>query len=149
MSNDDRLLLIDKTQVETLLRPNDVLQAVREAFILHSQRKGRLFPVIRERLDTGGIFGIKAGDVQDRDLLGFKAAGFWPSNRAHGGEPHQATILLFDPATGRPLCVIGTGVQTRTQLERALKTMPGLRLVLYVTANDQRTATRRWPAATW
>ncbi len=170
MSNDDRLLLIDKTQVETLLRPNDVLQAVREAFILHSQRKGRLFPVIRERLNTGGIFGIKAGDVQDRDLLGFKAAGFWPSNRAHGGEPHQATILLFDPATGRPLCVIdgnaittmrtaaagalgltqlarrdaaqvcifGTGVQARTQLERALKTMPGLRSVLYVTANDRR-----------
>lgn len=110
---DATLLLLDKNAVEPLLRPDEVLQAVREAFVLHSQGKGRVFPVVREALATGGIFGIKAGDVQSDALLGFKAAGFWPSNRAIGGEPHQATIMLFDPATGRPLCVIdGNAVTT-------------------------------------
>jgi len=167
-----QLLLLDKHQVDTLLSPDDVLQAVREAFVLHSEREGRVFPVVREPLRTGGVFGIKSGDVQAQDLLGFKAAGFWPNNRQRGGEPHQATILLIDPATGRPLCVIdgntvttvrtgaagglglqqlaradstrlclfGTGVQARIQLDFALRLMPSLREVLYVSANGQRNA---------
>lgn len=113
MPSDARLLLLDKTAVEKLLVPEDVLRAVREAFMLHSQREGRVFPVVREALSTSGIFGIKSGDVQSQGLLGFKAAGFWPSNRSVGGEPHQATILLFDPATGRPHCVIdGNAITT-------------------------------------
>ncbi len=113
MPSDARLLLLDKNEVEALLLPDDVLQAVNEAFVLHSQREGRVFPVVREPLATGGVFGIKSGDVQAQGLLGFKAAGFWPDNRRLGGEPHQATIMLIDPATGRPVCIIdGNAVTT-------------------------------------
>lgn len=100
------LLLLDRDAVQALLTPEDALQAVREAFTLHGRRAGRSFAVVREALATGGVFGIKSGDVAGQDLLGFKAAGFWPGNRALGAEPHQATVLLFDPATGRPQCVI-------------------------------------------
>ena len=167
---DARLLLLDKNQVDALLSPDDVLRAVREAFVLHSEREGRVFPVVREPLKTGGVFGIKSGDVQAQGLLGFKAAGFWPANRQRGGEPHQATILLIDPATGRPLCVIdgnavttvrtgaagglglqqlarpdstrlclfGTGVQARIQLDFALRLLPSLSDVLYMSADGQR-----------
>ncbi|WP_394840935.1 ornithine cyclodeaminase family protein [Pendulispora brunnea] len=107
------LRLVDGEQVRALLSHEDALQAVREAFVLHSRREGRVFPVVREALATGGVFGIKSGDVAAQGLLGFKAAGFWPNNRAHGGEPHQATIALFDPATGRPLCIIdGNAITT-------------------------------------
>ena len=165
MPSDARLLLLDKHAVETLLKPDDVLHAVQEAFQLHSQREGRVFPLVREALSTGGIFGIKSGDVQSQGLLGFKAAGFWPSNRKVDGEPHQATIMLIDPATGRPTCIIdgnaittvrtgaagaiglstlarpessrvcvfGTGVQAQIQLEFALRALPALRQVQYVT----------------
>jgi len=167
---DARLLLLDKNHVDALLSPDDVLRAVREAFVLHSEREGRVFPVVREPLKTGGVFGIKSGDVQAQGLLGFKAAGFWPANRQRGGEPHQATILLIDPATGRPLCVIdgnavttvrtgaagglglqqlarpdstrlclfGTGVQARIQLDFALRLLPSLSDVLYMSADSQR-----------
>lgn len=96
MRKQTKLLLLDKNQVESLLKPDDVLAAVSDAFKLHSLGEGRLFPVVRERLPTGGVFGIKSGDVVSQGLLGFKAAGFWASNRALDGEPHQATILLFD-----------------------------------------------------
>lgn len=169
-SADARLLLLDKNQVDALLLPDDVLLAVREAFVLHSDREGRVFPVVREPLKTGGVFGIKSGDVQAQGLLGFKAAGFWPANRQRGGEPHQATILLIDPATGRPLCVIdgnavttvrtgaagglglqqlarhdstrlclfGTGVQARIQLDFALRLLPSLSDVLYMSSDGQR-----------
>jgi ornithine cyclodeaminase len=167
---DALLLLLDKHQVDALLSPDDVLHAVREAFVLHSDREGRVFPVVREPLATGGVFGIKSGDVQAEGLLGFKAAGFWPGNRQRGGEPHQATIMLIDPATGRPLCLIdgnavttvrtgaagglglqqlarpdstrlclfGTGVQARIQLDFALRLLPSLREVLYIGADGRR-----------
>jgi alanine dehydrogenase len=165
--SDATLLLLDKDAVEQLLTPAEVTQAVREAFLLHARREGRVFPVVREKLSTGGVFGIKSGDVPSQGLLGFKAAGFWPRNRELGGEPHQATILLFDPATGRPRCVIdgnaittvrtgaagalglellarpdsthltvfGTGVQARSQLRFALRTLPNLACVHYVSVD--------------
>lgn len=167
MPTDAKLLLIDKNAVEAALQPDHVLAAVREAFALHSQRAGRVFPVVREKLHTGAIFGIKSGDVAAHDLLGFKAAGFWPANRQLGGEPHQATVVLIDPATGRPLCILdgnaittartgaagglglmqlarpgsarlcvfGTGVQARIQLTYALRLLPRLTEVRYVSAS--------------
>lgn len=134
MRNDAKLILIDKHQVEALLTPDDVVEAVREAFTLHSRGEGRVFPVVREPLVTGGVFGIKSGDVQSQGLLGFKAAGFWPANRDVGGEPHQATILLIDPQTGRPVCVIdGNAITTmRTGAAGALG------LTLLARANSAR-----------
>ena len=164
-----RLLLLDAAAVAAHLQADAVLAAVHEAFVLHSRQQGRVFPVIREALATGGVFGIKAGDVPAENLLGFKAAGFWPANRAAGGEPHQATIMLLDPATGRPVCIIdgnaittartgaagalglqrlarpdsaslcvfGTGVQATAQALYALRVLPHLRQLRYVSSTGQ------------
>ncbi|MCA8202762.1 ornithine cyclodeaminase family protein [Burkholderia sp. AU33545] len=169
MPTDAHLLLLDRDVVEPALQAEPVMAAVREAFVLHSRRAGRVFPVVRERLHTGGVFGIKSGDVAGQDLLGFKAAGFWPGNRTRGGEPHQATIALFDPATGRPLCIMdgnaittartgaagglglqalarrdstricvfGTGVQARVQLDYALSLLPQRCSVQYVNVSGE------------
>ena len=169
MRRNTKLLLLDKNHVESLLTPEAVLEAVRDAFKLHSLGEGRVFPVVREKLPSGGVFGIKSGDIVSQDVLGFKAAGFWATNRALGGEPHQATILLFDPYTGRPLCMIdgnivttlrtgaagglgllqfarsdstrlcvfGTGVQAQIQTQFALRLLPGLCSLQYVSINDE------------
>jgi ornithine cyclodeaminase len=134
MRNDATLILLDKHQVEALLKADDVVDAVREAFALHSQGEGRVFPVVREPLMTGGVFGIKSGAVQSQGLLGFKAAGFWPANRSVGGEPHQATILLIDPGTGRPVCVIDGNAITTMRTGAA----GGLGLTLLARANSTR-----------
>ncbi|WP_175923868.1 ornithine cyclodeaminase family protein [Burkholderia latens] len=169
MPTDAQLLLLDRDAVEPALQAEHVMAAVREAFVLHSRRAGRVFPVVREKLHTGGVFGIKSGDVASQDLLGFKAAGFWPGNRSRGGEPHQATIALFDPATGRPLCIMdgnaittartgaagglglqalarrdsaricvfGTGVQARVQLDHAIRLLPQRCTVQYVNVSGE------------
>lgn len=166
MPTDAQLLLLDGDVVGANLQAEQVMAAVREAFVLHSRKAGRVFPVVREKLHTGGVFGIKSGDVASQNLLGFKAAGFWPSNRGLGGEPHQATVALFDPNTGRPLCIMdgnaittartgaagglglpllarpessricvfGTGVQARVQLDYALTLLRHRCTVRYVTA---------------
>lgn len=103
MSKIEMLKMLDRDSVNALVVPEQILFAVREAFYLHSMGEGQVFPVVREALGTGGIFGIKSGGIANQGVLGFKAAGFWPTNRTLQGEPHQATILLIDPATGRPL----------------------------------------------
>jgi ornithine cyclodeaminase len=113
MRSSARLLLLDGDAVEQLLTPDEVVSAVPTAFLVHSQGAGRVFPVVRERLATGGVFGIKGGDIAAESVLGFKAAGFWPGNRGVGGEPHQATIMLIAPGTGRPTCLIdGNAITT-------------------------------------
>ncbi|MTW10958.1 ornithine cyclodeaminase family protein [Pseudoduganella eburnea] len=121
-SNASRLLLLDRDAVAALLRPDDVRAAVREAFTLHAARAARVFPLVREELPGSAVFGIKSGDVPSQELLGFKAAGFWPANREGGSDTHQATIMLVDPRTGRPLCLAdGNAVTTaRTAAAGAL-----------------------------
>lgn len=112
MPADARLLVLDRNAVQTLLPAADAIDAVHEAFVLHGRGEGRNFPVVREKLATGGVFGIKSGDVASLSLLGFKAAGFWPRNREVGGERHQATVVLVDPDTGRSLCIIDGNIVT-------------------------------------
>jgi len=121
-NNDARLLILDRDVVAALLQPDDVRAAVREAFVLHAARSARVFPLVREELPGSAVFGIKSGDVPSQELLGFKAAGFWPANREAGGDAHQATIMLIDPRTGRPLCIAdGNAVTTaRTAAAGAL-----------------------------
>ncbi|TYQ21624.1 UNVERIFIED_ORG: ornithine cyclodeaminase [Zoogloea ramigera] len=168
MRDTAQLLLLDRDAIAALLTADLALHAVRDAFTLHSRREGRVFPVVREQL-ADGVFGIKSGDVAARRLLGFKAAGFWPANRLHGGEPHQATVMLFDPATGRPMClmdgnaittartaaaaelgtlllaradstrltVFGTGVQARAQVAAAMRALPALASVRYVSRDGK------------
>jgi ornithine cyclodeaminase len=169
MPDNARLLLLDRDQAAALLRPDDVLAAVRESFLLHASGAGRVFPLVREALPAG-VFGIKSGGVAEQDLLGMKAAGFWPGNRPLGADGHQATIMLFDPATGRPqclidgnavttartaaagalglmalaradsenLCVFGTGVQGAAHVDYALRVVPGLKRVRYLTSDGRR-----------
>jgi ornithine cyclodeaminase len=164
MRNQAQLLLLDRDTIAGLLTPDMALTAVSTAFTLQGSQQGRIFPVVREALATGGVFGIKSGDIASQEVLGFKAAGFWPANRALGCEPHQATVMLFDPATGRPrcimdgnaittartaaagelglrmlarqdsetLCVFGTGVQAAAQTAAALRALPSLKEIRYV-----------------
>jgi ornithine cyclodeaminase len=121
-NNVAHLLLLDRDAVAALLLPDDVRAAVCEAFVLHATRAARVFPLVREELPGSAVFGIKSGDAPSQELLGLKAAGFWPANREGGGAAHQATIMLIDPRTGRPLCIAdGNAVTTaRTAAAGAL-----------------------------
>lgn len=105
MPNKSDLLILGRGDVAQLLAHDGVLQCVERAFMLHSTEAGRVFPLVREFLPGGAVFGIKSGDISGDKVLGLKAAGFWPGNTALGKEAHQATILLLDPDTGRALAV--------------------------------------------
>ena len=69
------LLLLDGEQVAALLDPDDVFAAVRDALARHASGTATLFPLLREGLRSGAVFGIKGGTIDSAGLLGFKAAG--------------------------------------------------------------------------
>jgi alanine dehydrogenase len=79
------------------------VEAVKEAFVLQASGEGRLYPVVRDRLADDAGFGIKSGFIPGQGVLGLKAGGSWKRNKARGDEVHQATVVLVDPASGRPL----------------------------------------------
>lgn len=96
------ILCLSSVELKPLLPLPVAIEAVREAYVLHASGEGRLLPLVRERLAEAAVFGIKTGFIPGRGLLGLKAAGSWKGNKERGEEAHQATILLLDPATGKP-----------------------------------------------
>ena len=112
----DQVRIIDEATVATLIGMDDVIAIIEQAFAADARGAHHVYPVVRERLPQprNGIFGVKSGLAGE--VLGLKAGGFFPANRAAGRMPHQSTIVLFDPDSGRSRAVIGgnliTGLRT-------------------------------------
>jgi len=118
-----------------MLTLSDVIPAIESAYLAASQQHAQLYPVVREPLATGGVFGIKSGYWPDQESLGLKVAGYWPVNRAKGLDNHQAMVVLVEPATGVPRAIIDGNFITaiRTSAAGAI----GLR---YLARPDAQTA---------
>ena len=118
-----------------MLTLSDVIPAIESAYLAASQQQAQLYPVVREPLASGGVFGIKSGYWPDRESLGLKVAGYWPENRSQGLDNHQAMVVLVDPATGVPRAIIDGNFITaiRTSAAGAI----GLR---YLARQDAQTA---------
>jgi ornithine cyclodeaminase len=118
-----------------MLTLSDVIPAIESAYLAASQQQARLYPVVREPLASGGVFGIKSGYWPDRESLGLKVAGYWPQNRAKGLDNHQAMVVLVDPLTGVPRAIVDGNFITaiRTSAAGAI----GLR---YLARPDAQTA---------
>lgn len=97
------ILCISSADLKPLLTLPVAIEAVKEAYVLHSSGEGKLLPLVRERLAENAVFGIKTGFIPKQRVLGLKVAGSWKENKKHGEDAHQATVVLIDPATGKPL----------------------------------------------
>lgn len=114
MTGDVRV--IPDALVGQVIALDEVIAIVEAAFAADAAGRHRSFPVVRERLPAPltGIFGVKAGLAGA--VLGLKAGGFFPANRPLNQPPHQSTMVLFDPETGRAVALLGanriTGLRT-------------------------------------
>lgn len=105
--------VVSDAQCGALISPADALAAMRELFIDLSDQAADNFPVVRERPGIADcVYGVKSGVNRARDLLGLKVGGYWPDNPRHDLARHQSTVLLTDPATGRPRALVGANLIT-------------------------------------
>jgi ornithine cyclodeaminase len=75
-------------------------------------------------LADGRMFGIMPGAMGDRAVFGAKLISVFPENFAQRIQSHQGVVILFDPESGAPVCVVHAGEITaiRTAAASAVAT---------------------------
>ena len=115
---------IDREEVARRLTYDVCIPLVRDAMIAFS--KGETLQTLRSiiPLADGRAFGVMPGAMGERAPFGAKILSVYPENFAKGVQSHQGVVLLFDPDSGAPVCILHAGEITaiRTAAASAVAT---------------------------
>ncbi len=115
---------IDREEVARRLTYEVCIPIVRDAMIALS--KGETKQLLRSiiPLSEGRLFGIMPGAMGAHATFGAKLISVFPENFARGIQSHQGLVILFDPETGAPVCIVHAGEITaiRTAAASAVAT---------------------------
>ena len=115
---------IDREEVARRLTYDVCIPLVRDAMIAFS--RGETIQLLRSiiPLSEGRMFGIMPGAMGAHAPFGAKLISVFKENFAKGKQSHQGLVILFDPGTGAPVCVVHAGEITaiRTAAASAVST---------------------------
>ena len=100
---------IDREEVARRLTYEKCIPIVRRAMIALSsgETKQLLRSIIP--LSEGRLFGIMPGAMGTHQVFGAKLISVFHENFAKGIQSHQGVVVLFDPKTGAPVCIVHAG----------------------------------------
>jgi ornithine cyclodeaminase/alanine dehydrogenase-like protein (mu-crystallin family) len=115
---------IDREEVARRLTYEVCIPIVREAMIAFSRGITRQLLRSIIPLAEGRMFGVMPGAMGGHAPFGAKLISVFPENFARGVQSHQGLVILFDPETGAPVCVLHAGEITaiRTAAASAVAT---------------------------
>ena len=115
---------IDRDEVARRLTYSLCIPIVREAMIAFSRGETRQLLRSILPLGDGRLFGVMPGAMGERGPFGAKLISVFAGNFAKGVQSHQGLVVLFDPDTGAPVCVLHAGEITaiRTAAASAVAT---------------------------
>ncbi len=115
---------IDREEVARRLTYDVCIPIIRDAMIAFSngETKQLLRSIIP--LSEGRLFGVMPGAMGANAPFGAKLISVFHPNFAKGIQSHQGLVILFDPDTGAPVCVVHAGELTaiRTAAASAVAT---------------------------
>src|SRR5271170_2824072 len=115
---------IDREEVARRLTYEMCIPLVRNAMIEFS--RGETKQLLRSiiTLSDGRLFGVMPGAMGAHGPFGAKLISVFHQNFALGIQSHQGLVILFDPGTGSPVCVVHAGEITaiRTAAASAVAT---------------------------
>ncbi|MFZ3340459.1 MAG: ornithine cyclodeaminase family protein, partial [Terriglobales bacterium] len=115
---------IDREEVERRLTYEVCIPIVRQAMIALST--GETKQLLRSilPLSEGRLLGIMPGAMGAHAPFGAKLISVFHDNYARGMQSHQGLVVLFDPESGAPVCVVDAGAVTaiRTAAASAVAT---------------------------
>ena len=115
---------IDREEVAKRLTYEMCIPIVRQAMIAFS--RGETKQLLRSIifLSDGRLFGVMPGAMGASAPFGAKLISVFAENFALGKPSHQGLVILFDPETGAPVCVVDAGEITaiRTAAASAVAT---------------------------
>ncbi|MGA8216049.1 MAG: ornithine cyclodeaminase family protein [Candidatus Sulfotelmatobacter sp.] len=115
---------IDREEVTRRLTYDVCIPIVRHAMIAFSRGETRQLLRSIIPLAEGRLFGVMPGAMGPCAPFGAKLISVFPENFALGIQSHQGLVILFDPETGAPACVLHAGEITaiRTAAASAVAT---------------------------
>jgi ornithine cyclodeaminase/alanine dehydrogenase-like protein (mu-crystallin family) len=115
---------IDREEVARRLTYEMCIPIVRDAMIVFSRGETRQLLRSIIPLSEGRFFGVMPGAMGVHALFGAKLISVFHENFARGMQSHQGLIILFEPETGAPVCVVHAGEVTaiRTAAASAVAT---------------------------
>jgi len=115
---------IDREEVARRLTYDKCIAIVRDAMIALSCGESRQLLRSIIPLDRGRMFGVMPGAMGADAVFGAKLISVFPDNFARGIQSHQGVVILFEPQTGAPVCVVHAGEITaiRTAAASAVAT---------------------------
>src|SRR5271156_3195402 len=116
---------IDREEVARRLTYEMCIPIVRDAMIAFSRGESRQLLRSIIPLADGRMFGIMPGAMGVTHApFGAKLISVFPNNFSLGIQSHQGLVILFDPETGAPVCVVHAGEITaiRTAAASAVAT---------------------------
>jgi ornithine cyclodeaminase/alanine dehydrogenase-like protein (mu-crystallin family) len=115
---------IDREEVARRLTYDVCIPLVRDAMIAFSAGETRQLLRSIIPLADGHLFGIMPGALGANAPFGAKLISIFPENAGQGMQSHQGLIVLFEPDTGTPVCVVHAGEITaiRTAAASAVAT---------------------------
>jgi ornithine cyclodeaminase/alanine dehydrogenase-like protein (mu-crystallin family) len=100
---------IDREEISRRLTYEVCIPIVREAMIAFS--RGETKQLLRSilPLSEGRLFGVMPGAMGAHAAFGAKLISVFHGNFARGVQSHQGLVILFDPESGAPVCVLDAG----------------------------------------
>ncbi|MFZ0818010.1 MAG: ornithine cyclodeaminase family protein [Candidatus Sulfotelmatobacter sp.] len=115
---------IDREEISRRLTYDVCIPIVRQAMIAFS--RGETKQLLRSimSLSEGRLFGVMPGALGANAAFGAKLISVFHGNFARGVQSHQGLVILFDPESGAPVCVLDAGEITaiRTAAASAVAT---------------------------
>jgi ornithine cyclodeaminase/alanine dehydrogenase-like protein (mu-crystallin family) len=115
---------IDREEVARRLTYEVCIPIVRDAMVAFS--RGETKQLLRSviSLSEGRLFGVMPGAMGANAPFGAKLISVFQDNFAQGRPSHQGFVILFDPESGAPVCVVDAGEITaiRTAAASAVAT---------------------------
>jgi ornithine cyclodeaminase/alanine dehydrogenase-like protein (mu-crystallin family) len=101
--------LIEKEEIARRLTYEACIPLMREAMISFSE--GRTRQLLRAIIPLAGghLFGVMPGALGEDAAFGAKLISVYPENFSLGRQSHQGVVVLFEPATGEPVCILHAG----------------------------------------
>jgi len=108
-----RTLILTNSQVQRLIDMPSVLKVIENAFMLYGKKLVQMPAKIYLHLDKyAGDFRAMPAYIEGMDACGIKWVSVYPENKKYGLPSVMAVIILSDPHTGFPLCVMDATLLT-------------------------------------
>jgi len=101
--------VIEREEIARRLTYEACIPLVREAMISFSGGQTRQLLRSIIPLARGHLFGIMPGALGEDAAFGAKLISVYPENFSKGRQSHQGLVVLFEPETGEPVCILHAG----------------------------------------